>query len=451
MYSIQRSFLTGVAAFAALIPSALGQSFQEPPALFVSDAGLQQVKDRVAEGEAPYKTAYDTFIGVTSSYLDDAPDPFYMADIKTIEFGWCNSPGEPDDSLKDLTTKLTDESNKARNLAIAYLLTGDARFANKAKAFALAWVDHSTLVNFYDFNIDFRNSTFDGKEDGFCNNSWNMALDSMWQAYGLINFSDTYAILSRQGALSAAEDERLSNWLRNELFPATNAGFHAWTRWADTHPNSGSYTRYRSDNHLSWALAGLGAAAAALEDEGMWNYVYEGGEYDDGRSGPYANPSNVRAQIGRAIAADGEVYDQRVRAGEHKGLNYGFFSLWALTLTAQIAETAKGEDYWNVVGSRGGSIVTALDHYGRYAAGDIPPFDPEETTDPTFFRFIFEMPVGNQWVTGDRLDLYVRARDSKPRAQLVKQSIGPVTLLTGDLPEPGAAVPKAPSDLRVFE
>ncbi len=420
------------------------------PSLFVSRANLVEVKRRIAEDIEPYASFYNTFRGVASSLLDDEPDPFQMDNIANISFGWCGASGGEDDSLKDLVDKLGQESSEARNLAVAYLLSGDTAYADKAKDYMLAWAQQSTLVNFYDFNINFQSASFDGVEEGFCNNSWNMALDSIWQAYGLINFSDTYAILTRNGySLNAQEQSQLANWLRNELLPATNAGFHAWTRWADLHTGSSAYTRYRNDNHLSWGLAGLAAVAAALNDDEIWSYAISGGRYDDGHSGPYANPSFFQAQIGRAIAESGEVYDQRVRADEHKGMFYGHFSLWALTLVAQIAETHKGDNYWTFAGTSGGSIVDAYDYYAPYGAGDRTPPDPEETTDPVFFRFLYEMLVGNDWVSGDREVLYTRARDRAARNQVVMQGIGPVSLVTGDLPEVVARRPKPPTEVDV--
>ncbi len=387
---------------------------------------------------------------MTSKYLDDAADPFFMEDIRQIEFGWCSAAGGADDSLKDLTEKLQAESHKARSLAVAYLLTGNASYAAKAKEIALAWARHSTLLNLYDLNINFSAATFDGIETGFCNRSWNMALDAVWQTYGLINFSDTYAILARNGNnFSAAENTLLRSWLRDKLVPAVNSGFHAWTRWADKHTSSGSYARYRSDNHLSWALAGMAAAAAALGDEALWQYVYSGGTYNDGRSGAYANPSSVLATIGRAIASDGSVYDEKARAGEDKGMFYAHFHLWALTLAAQIAEVARHDDYFTKAGSSGGSLAKAYDRYARYGAGDLALPDAQETTDPAFFRFLYEMMMGNSWVSGSRATLYSRALNAAPRGQIVTQSVGPFTVLTGNLPDPVALLPEAPTELTV--
>lgn len=424
------------------------QECELAPGLFVSRANLSEVKRRIQEGAQPYATAYSSFIGVANNSLELSPDPFHMDNIGDITFGWCSSPGGEDDSLNDLVSKLLKDSSRARNLAIAFLLTDDQRYADKAKAFMNAWIEHGTLVNYYKFNIDFNRASFDGIEQGFCNKSWNMALDSIWQAYGLINFSDAYAILTRNGySISEPEKSLLGSWIRNDLLPATNSSCHAWTRWADAHPTSSSYTRYRSDNHLSWCVAGWAAAAAALNDEAIWKYAFNGGEFDDGFSGMYANPSSFEAQIGRAILSTGEIYDQQVREEEHKGVHYGYFSMWALSLAAQIAEVHKGINYWTFIGSQGGSLAAAYDYYAPYCSGDLAPPDPEEANNLSNFRYLFEMLVGNEWVTGDRLELYTRARDRLARTQIVAESIGPVSLLTGDLGVVNLNRPNPPTDV----
>ncbi len=414
------------------------------PALFISRSNLELVKQRIQNKLEPYSSSANSLSSSANTLLRSSPKVFRMENISDIDFGWCSSAGGADDSLKDLTEKLLIDSDRARTLALAYLFTADNRYAEKAAEYLLEWAKNSTLLNMHSLNIEFSKASFDGMESGFCNKSWNMALDSMWQSYGLINFSDSYLILTRNDyPLSNADQTLLRNWLKNDLLPAVNTGFHAWTKWADAHPTSSAYTRYRSDNHLSWALAGLAAAAAALEDETLWQYVYRGGAYDDG-SGSYVNPSNLESQLDRAIYQSGQVYDEQVRAAEHKGLFYAHFNLWALSLMAQIAETHRGENLWTQENKQGASIATAFDYYARYGSGSVSPPDTEETTDPTFFRFLYEMLVGNEWLSASRTSLYSSARNNGARSQNVQQSIGPVSLVTGDL-SASQANPNPPS------
>src|SRR5690606_28315476 len=142
-------------------------------------------------------------------------------------------------------------------------------FGDRALVHLLAWAREGTLINMYDFDIDFVSATFRGStNDGSCGvRPWHFALDAMWQTYGLINLSDAFLLLTRNGyPLSSEDDATLRDFLRR-LVEAVNSSFHAWTRWADAHPRSPSYERYRSDNHLSWCLAGIMAGAVALEDD----------------------------------------------------------------------------------------------------------------------------------------------------------------------------------------
>jgi hypothetical protein len=419
--------LSAALLFLALSPAADAS----PPSLFISKNQLNEARSRL--NQAPYAKQFSTLIGLANGYLTWSASPFQMTDIDQIRYGWCVSAQEPDDTLKDLTEKLTNDSNKVRNLALAGLLTGKTEYYHVARTQLMAWVNQSTLVNLYDLGIDFSSATITGATTGYCSDRpWNFALDTMWQGYGLINFSDAYIILSRNwDGLTEDEDAAIRFWLR-KLAAATNSGFHAWTRWADLHKSSGSFTRYRSDNHLGWALAGLTAAAAALKDPAIWNYVLAGGTWDDGWSGPYANPSHLRDVIDRAIYSNGEVYDQKVRAGEHKGFFYGCFHLWALSLVAQITEAHRGELFWNHAGADGGSISRALDYYAPYVAGDVPIPDTSETTDPRFFRFLYEISATKDWAVGLMASRLIDARDVAPRDQLISQSVGPVTLLLGD-------------------
>jgi hypothetical protein len=403
-----------------------------PPALFLSAGQLVEVRRRL--DQHPHAAQWSTVRKLAEADLGWSPKPFRMDDINKIRFGWCEAIAAPDDTLRELTDRLQKDSNRIRQLAVAGLLSGDVRFFEAARNAMRMCAEQSTLLNLYHLGIDFRNAAVTGATSGYCSDRpWNFALDAMWQCYGLINFADAYIILSRNSdVLGPVDDALLRNWLR-ELAAATNSGFHAWTRWADLHPSSSSYVRYRSDNHLSWALAGIAAAAAALDDPRIWNYVLSGGSWDDGWSGNYANPSHLRDLLDRVILSDGKIYDQDVRAGEHKGFNYACFHAWALTLLLQIAEVHRGEHLWNHAGADGGTMAAALLYYAPYVSQITPLPDSLETTDPTFFRFMYEVSTMKSWSKGTMRERLMAARDVSARNQLIGQSIGPVTLLLGDL------------------
>lgn len=124
-----------------------------------------------------------------------------------------------------------------------------------------------------------------------------------------------------------------------------------------------------------------------------------------------------------------------------------------MAYSAQIAEVHSGDNYWTLANADGASLATGFDFYARYTSGQLSPPDPDEATDPAFFRFMYELVVGNDWVTGSRATLYTNARNSGARTQMVEQGIGPVSLLTGDFAagSGGANRPSPPTNVTVEE
>ena len=259
-----------------------------------------------------------------------------------------------------------------------------------------------------------------------------MMLDSIWQTYGLINFSEAYSILnaSELSADHKKELDTVRTWLKTRLVPAVNAGFHAWTRFADANPKSRAYKRYRSDNHLSWSLAGLATAGYALQDKALLDYVYYGTAYDDGTSGPYENPSSLTKLIPFAIKANGEIFDEGERSAQHKGFFYGNFSLWALVITAINTERAGYPPLWETQFSpESGTIAMAMDRYAPFVSGELPLTDPEEQTKPEFFSFIYRLVVYRDWVQNARISLYKKAANAA-ESQSIRQGLGSIDLIT---------------------
>lgn len=388
-----------------------------------------------------YKSIKNTLLDPTSSAsqaMEDlaeststSPDPFQLPAGEKFEFGWCKAPVH-NRTLKDLTNRLTNESAYARDDSIYYLYSGDHQRLQQAIDRTLAWAKESTLFNGYQLGMSPELGSFPGIQQGFCNNSWNMMLDSIWQAYGLINFSQVYLTLKQSDQVNShAEDITvIHDWLQKQLVPAVNAGLHAWTRWADAHPTSKAYERYRNDNHISWSLAGLAAAALALNDKPLMDYVYEGTAYDDGYSGLYKNPSSLKTQLENVISHDGQIYDDPVRTPQHKGFFYGNFSLWALVMATDIAERAKYPALWNHHGEQGGSIMTALDYYAPLVAGQQALPDPKEKTQPGFFNFTYQLMLNKTWLTPEQRQHYRAAANNNRPDRNILQGLGRIDLLT---------------------
>lgn len=400
--------------------------------LFVDPARRDRARARAAGNEEPFATQGQLVAGRADTALAVTADPFHMDDVTTIRFGWCDPGDDTDDTLKEATDKLEAESDHMRTLALQFALTSDERYADKAVELMGAWAEGQTIVNVYDFDPDFEAGTIDGMTDGSCTDRpWNFALDAMWQTYGLINAADAYLLLTRNGYPLGADGPLLRGWLR-ELAAAVNSSFHAWTRWADAHPGSSSFERYRADNHLSWSLAGLIAAAAALGDEELAAYVLEGGTWDDGRSGAYANPSHIRDVIDRAIESgtgsenEGRIYEELILRDPPIG--YALFHLWAMALVAEVARVHFGDDVYDYAGmDDDAGLRLAFDRYAEFILGRRTSPMPAQESDLSVQWWLYELAHARFAAPIDEEVLVAQERNP-----WIVQSIGPVTLLVGD-------------------
>ncbi len=396
--------------------------------LFITEEHLLTAQERMEEDGGEFEQSYNIQSGRADSALDFEPDPFVKEDMSEITFGWCG--GDEEGSLSAATSRLEEESDVVRTLALEYALTADEQYADKAASILDAWAEVHTPVNIYDFNPDFGNAEIDGQTDGFCSDRpWNFALDAMWQTYGLINFSDAYILLKAQGYDFDSDVEAAIQELLSELIEAVNSSFHAWTRWADNHPNAGSYERYRSDNHLSWSLAGLIAGAAATGDAELADYVLAGGEWEDSRGLAYENPSYVRDVIGRAIEGDdegekGRFYEEKIERDPPVG--YSFFHLWALAIVAQVAEVHYGDDIWNYEGAQGAGLKDAYERYSDFVLGERDSPNPEQDGDMDGLAWHYEMAL-HRW-DEERFREVVETTD---RNRFIIQSWGPISFLFG--------------------
>ncbi len=407
----------------------LGGQRQEPAAgLFLSATELERLKDRVGSDDGLFATQTDLLWGRAESALDDVADPFEMQNLSEIRFGWSEPADDVDDTLREATSKFEHQSDPIRTLALRYAITGDETYGSKARELMLEWAKRQTIVDLTQLHIDFENGSMDGMTEGFnSDRPWNFALDTIWQTYGLINVSDAYLLLKRNGyPLSDAEDAQLRDWLER-LVAAVDTAFHSWTKWADHHPTSSSFERYRSDNHLSWAMAGLLAGAAALGDEGLANYVLTGGSWTHPVEGAYENPSSVRAVIDLAIEADGRVYEEKILRDPPIG--YSLFHLEALSLIAVIAQRhfEAGEvSVWDYRGEDEAGLEEAFDRYVGYIDGSKTSPEPDQESNLTDSVWLYEAPVAYWGKASHRALLTENERNT-----WIIQAIGPVPLLVG--------------------
>lgn len=117
-------------AFAA-DPAANAQGFRHPGVL-LNRAQLDLIKDRVAQGVEPQKTAFATMLASPLGALDYTPSP-----RATVE---CGSYSRPDLGCKDERR----DSAAAYSQAIAWYVTGNAKYARNAIRIMNAWANTLT-------------------------------------------------------------------------------------------------------------------------------------------------------------------------------------------------------------------------------------------------------------------------------------------------------------------
>ncbi|NOK38137.1 hypothetical protein HMI49_33550 [Corallococcus exercitus] len=401
--------------------------------IFITAAELTRARTRATATTEPYAENARILKGRADAALTATPRPFRMTDVSTITYHWCSPDTDGiDNSLADATGKFTDDADRMRTLALQYAVGGDTKYAARAALFLTTWASQHTPVNLHDLHVDYAAAKLDGQTTDYCSDRpWNFALDGVFQAYGLINASDAYVLLKRNGyALPAADDTAVREWLRKTA-EAVNSSFQAWTRWADAHPTSSAFTRYRSDNHLSWGLAGLMAASVALQDTALAGYVMDGTAWTDRRNGAYANPSFIKDVINRAIesgtgtANEGRVYEEKILRDPPIG--YSLFHLWAMSLVARGAEVNYARPgFWDYAGAGGGTLHKAYTRYAAFILGERASPQASEGP-PKDYRWLYELGF-TKWREA-RLKSVIQVGT---RNQYIVQSIGPVTLVVGE-------------------
>lgn len=399
-----------------------------PRGLFIDDADITRLRASAqgSSGDAGVRSSYSQLSGLAQGALDDVADPFTVANMAALTYHWCSTDSDGiDNSLWDAQRHIEAQSHAVRNLALQYAVTQDAQYGNKALALMKAWAAAHTPVNMYDFNINFQNGTVDGMTTGSCSDRpWNFALDAMWQGYGLVNMSDAYLLLSRNGfSISAADNTLLRGWIL-KMAQAVNSSHHAWTKWADAHTNSSVFERYRVDNHLSWSNLAILAAGVALDDQAQINYVLTGGSWNDGRSGAYANPSPILYVINGAIEANGRVYEERINRDPPIG--YSFFHLQPMTLIARIDEVLGRGQVWRYKGTDGAGLQEAFTHLQPYIMGTPSGSAEGNLTSHAWLYFFAQHWWPN--VSG-----FADAKARASATQSVQQTAGPVTFLFKEL------------------
>lgn len=270
--------------------------FQHPGGLY-TQAQINDIKTKVQAGQQPWKAASDALIAEANQRLDD---PLHALANFNVPPYYDNPAAN-----EAASAGITADASAAYVTALAYRLTGNVAYANKAEQILNAWASTNTAV-----------SGGDGP---------------LYMAYKGTGMVFAAELLAGHTGWTAAERTTFTGWLRN-VFLAQSATLIAT----------------RSNNWGDWGnLAALAAAHFLDDSTGVANAV-----------------TRLRTKIDTSLGTDGRVSEE-VSRGDH-GIWYSYFALTAMTAAAQLAYNVTGENLFQYTSPSGKRLEKALDYLLNY-------------------------------------------------------------------------------------
>lgn len=394
------------------------------PRLFLNEADFQRIREQAARGG----WAADTVASIQSfaaawprSYLDR----YALGSLAVPEKGgqWshhyvcprhgvalafgapathrCPIDGErfsgwPYDDV--ILSRRHDElANAARDLALAYRLTGDRTYAEKS-----AWI----LSAYAGLYLTYAHHDKDGRNTRTGARAHAQTLDeSIW----LIPLAWAHDLLSDSGVLTGDERAKVERDLLRaavDTIQRYDAGISNWQ---------------------SWHNAGVGAVAFTLNDRALIDWTV------DGKSG-------FRFQMNNSVEGEGFWYEG--------AWGYHFYALDALMQTAEMA-TRNGIDLWREPKMRG-LFTTPLRL--SFPDGTLPAFNDSQPVSLYGYDRLYEVALAR---TGDPSLAGVLGRRTRPRNALFwgmeeLPPAGSESLSSEVFQESGFAVLRTPADHTVM-
>lgn len=285
------------------------------PNMFLNASEIAAIKEKVAAGKSPWNGAYDKLIAAAGSALS--------VKLQSVTFqGQLPSSGDDNDYYTEkpyvcgdgCTNDSVDRkdysaaqvmSDAVRDLGLAYQLTGEARYADKAFALLNAWmVGPSTRMN-----VKLSNSqTF--IESAITMPAAFYGADLIWNYPGWVR-------ADRNGVVA---------WARE--FGAANKA----TQWGN--------------NFENWRQALLSAVGALTEDPALRTYAFD----------------TWKAFISTSMNTEGKMVCELTRTNS---LGYSTYAVNAMTQTAEIARHF-GVDLYSYKLADGRGLELALDYHAPF-------------------------------------------------------------------------------------
>jgi len=304
------------------------------PTLFVTDQMIKQARAKLSKRMDPWHTAW----------LKVKRDAQKALDIEV-------TPYTGPDALKYRRAAHRD-FGLARDLALVHAISGGEKYARKAAEILTTWAGSQPVPG--------TTIPLSDKYD-YANIGLNLAIPA-------VPFCYAYALLYEH--LEKSDRDIIETWLRLMAREITKG--HRY--WIDRN----YFDRQDYNNHLSCHVLGLAATGFALRDKKIINYaVYSPDnprDFKDMVNGSILLPGKPLCGIdptlkGAQRVSKGEIYDRyRVvekKSGRGCGLNYAFYHLKFLTLTAEAAYN-NGIDLFTYQGPHGESLRLPFEYYADF-------------------------------------------------------------------------------------
>ncbi len=254
----------------------------------VSATELRERAQLAREGREPYRSAVDDLMVEADRALQRDPQPM--------------------NPLSHRNGRFLDDTRDAYTLALAWVVSGDERYARGSAAFIMAWVD----------GVDQTRDTCPQRGGSDCATSLIVSRN----APAFVFAAD---LLEGSGAIGADDDKRLKHWLAELILPAASERTNNWG-------DAGTFMRLCVADFIGDSAA----FSAAVED---WRALMN------------------------LVTAEGEIPEETRRGSQ--GLLYTQGAISYKVASAVIAER-RGIDLWTYEGTDGGTLRAAIDTFARY-------------------------------------------------------------------------------------
>ncbi len=173
------------------------------PSLILTAADITAIRAQISAGREPQTSAWNVFL---SSRVNGALSGSPAAYAGPLASGGVGS---------TLELALDKDGAAARNLALAYALSDDTKYASKARAYLLAWAQGNTPTTYAD-----------------CGDKW----AGSYQAHGAFMFAYAYDLLYGSGVLSAADKTAIEAYFRHFTDALDTYNTQLRQEWVITHP-----------------------------------------------------------------------------------------------------------------------------------------------------------------------------------------------------------------------